>query len=420
LQVEALPVERSSGVLLHVTSLPGGRLGSDAFRFVDWLASAGQTWWQVLPLGPPDRHGAPYASGSAFSAWPALLAEPDEPVTADDLEDFVARHPYWIADWAAYAGSGAIAMQVRFEREWASLRRYAGERGVRLMGDIPFYVARGGADQRAHPSLFRPELAAGVPPDDWSATGQLWGQPVYDWPAMRRDEFHWWIERFRRAVELFDMARIDHFRGFVAHWVVDVRHRTARHGHWQPTPGRELFTAARQALGPLPFVAENLGVITPAVERLRADLGFPGTVVLQFVFGEGLRNPQQLTGDEASVVYTGTHDNPTASEWWQGASEQERAHVASALDAQGMVEPDPSWMLIRLALASGSRVAMIPAQDVLGLGAGSRMNRPGRARGNWAWRLQPDQLTPDLAARLRAATEATGRTAGRRTGRDRA
>jgi 4-alpha-glucanotransferase len=237
---------------------------------------------------------------------------------------------------------------------------------------------------------------------------------------MRRNEFRWWIERFRRAVELFDMARIDHFRGFVAHWVVDVRHRTARHGHWQPTPGRELFTAARQALGPLPFVAENLGVITPAVERLRADLGFPGTVVLQFVFGEGLRNPQQLTGDEASVVYTGTHDNPTAAEWWQGASEQERAHVASALDAQGMVEPDPSWMLIRLALASGSRVAMIPAQDVLGLGAGSRMNRPGRARGNWAWRLAPGQLTPDLAARLRAATEATGRTAGRRTGRDRA
>ena len=282
-------------------------------------------------------------------------------------------------------------------------------------------MARGGADQRAHPSLFRAELAAGVPPDDWSATGQLWGQPVYDWTAMRRDRFRWWIERFRRAVELFDVARIDHFRGFVAYWAVRrPPPDRARTDTGDRLRAASCSTAARQALGPLPFVAENLGVITPAVERLRADLGFPGTVVLQFVFGEGLRNPQQLTGDEASVVYTGTHDNPTAAEWWQGASEQERAHVARALDAQGMVEPDPSWMLIRLALASGSRVAMIPAQDVLGLGAGSRMNRPGRARGNWAWRLQPGQLTPDLADRLRAATEATGRTTGQRTGRDRA
>src|SRR5690242_4975930 len=226
---------------------------------------------------------------------------------------------------------------------------------------------------------------------------------------MRRDGFRWWVERFRRALDLFDAARIDHFRGFVAHWAVDARHRTAKHGRWLPTPGRELFTAARRELGPLPFVAENLGVITPAVERLRADFGFPGTVVLQFVFGEGLLHPQRLTGDEASVVYTGTHDNPTAVEWWNRASGRERRNVAGALDAYGIVEHEPHWMLIRLALAASGRLSVIPAQDVLGLGAEGRMNRPGRATGNWAWRLPRDRLTPALASRLRDETAAAGR-----------
>jgi 4-alpha-glucanotransferase len=395
---------------LHVTSLAGGRLGDDAYRFVDWLASAGQSCWQVLPLGPPDRFGSPYSSSSAFGTWNGLLAAPQAPVGADEVEAFVAAHPYWSADWAAFAGPGAIVDQVRFEREWGALRRYAAERGVRILGDIPFYVAAGSADEHAHPELFRPRVVAGVPPDDWSADGQLWGNPLYDWAAMRRTGFRWWIERLRRSMELFDLARIDHFRGFVAAWAVPKGRRTARVGTWRRADGPGMFAAAAGALGPLPFVAENLGVITPAVERLRRTLGFPGMVVLQFAFGEGLMHPQELSAEENNVVYTGTHDNPTTVEWWRSATDHERRGVDRALAEAGIDPPaEPNWKLTRLALASRARLAIVPAQDLLGLGAEGRLNRPGRSRGNWTWRLPPGVLTDDLARRLRAETEAVAR-----------
>src|SRR5581483_9558041 len=260
-------LQRSAGILLHPTSLPNGVLDEHAYRFVDWLANAGQRWWQVLPLGPPDATGSPYMSRSAFAGSPALLADPSASVGEDEVTAFRARNAYWLDDWVALGGDADD--QVRFEREWQALRRYAAERGVRIFGDMPIYVAMDGADHRAHPELFQTGAVSGVPPDAFSRTGQLWGNPLYDWTAMRRDGYRWWIERLRRALTLVDLTRIDHFRGFVAYWAVPERNPTAEHGTWRRGPGRALFDALTAALGRLPLVAEDLGVITEPVERLR-------------------------------------------------------------------------------------------------------------------------------------------------------
>jgi 4-alpha-glucanotransferase len=401
---------RASGILLHPTSLPGGKLGDEAFRFVDWLAEAGQSWWQILPLGPPDESGSPYRAASAFACWNGLLADPKAPVTREETEEFVARNPYWIGSWAAYAGEDAVADQVRFDREWGALRRYAAERDVRLIGDLPIYVAPGGADERGWPELFERGRVSGVPPDDWSATGQLWGNPLYDWAAMRATRYRWWIERFRRTFDLVDVTRIDHFRGFVAFWSVSARAKTARRGVWRRGPGRRLFDAVRAGLGDLPVIAEDLGAITPPVEQLRDELGLPGMLILQFAFAESLKNPQRVSGDaENVVVYTGTHDNDTTAGWWESAGEAERRNVDEAAAAAGIDDREPHWRLIRLALAARGRLAIVPAQDVLGLGSDARTNTPGRADGNWQWRLRPGELTESHAARLREATKAAGR-----------
>ncbi len=401
---------RQSGVLLHPTSLPGGRLGEEVYRFVDWLVAAGQAWWQILPLGPPDASGSPYRAASAFAGWSGLLAEPQAPVSAREIEAFVSSHPYWIGPWAAFAGEEAVADQVRFAREWGALRAYAAQRGVRLIGDVPIYVAPGGADHVSQPELFRAGLVAGVPPDDWSATGQLWGNPIYDWEALRATGFRWWIERFRRTFELVDVSRIDHFRAFVAYWAVPERNRTARAGAWHRAPGHELFAATRAALGDLPLIAEDLGVITEPVERLRDELRLPGMLVLQFSFSDGMKNPQAVTASRRRVVvYTGTHDNPTTAQWWEEASAVERANAERAFAAAGIDAGEPHWAMVELALRARGYLTIIPAQDVLGLGAAARMNRPGQETGNWGWRLEPGALTDELAARLRAATVAAGR-----------
>ena len=394
---------RSSGVLLHPTSLPSGTLGPDAYAFVDWLAAAGQSWWQVLPLGPPDEYGSPYRAASAFAGWPGLLAEPDAPVSADELETFVARQGFWIGGWAAYAGGAAVADQVRFEREWTALRRYAARRGVRLLGDLPIYVADGGADHRSHPELFQRGVVSGVPPDVFSSSGQLWGNPLYDWSALRATGYRWWIERLRRTFELVDMTRLDHFRGFVAYWAVPRGRRTARRGTWRRASGHELLAAARRELGELPLVAENLGVITPPVERLRREFGLPGMAVLQFGFEGGRANSHHPSRhEEHSVVYTGTHDNDTAAGWWSSLRRPERART-------GLAGLEPAWELIELALASRARLAIVPAQDLLGLGPEARLNLPGRAEDNWRWRLEAGALSPALAERLRRATRTAGR-----------
>jgi 4-alpha-glucanotransferase len=399
-------LSRSSGILLHVTSLPGGRLGPHAFAFVDWLAAAGQTWWQVLPLGPPDADGSPYMASSAFAAWPGLLAEPDAPVGAKEIEEFRTRASAWIGDWERFAGHGAVENQVRFDREWSALREYAAARGVKLIGDLPIYIAPGSADHLAHPGLFQRGAVAGAPPDALSAVGQLWGNPLYDWPALRRDGYRWWIERLRRTCGFFDLCRIDHFRGFVSYWSVREDLKTAKAGRWRRGPGATLFRAAERALGPLPLVVEDLGTITPAVEALRDRLGLPGMVVLQFAFGGGPRNPHRPENHRRNlVVYTGTHDTDTAIGWWESLTGRARA-------ATGLDPAEPGWSLIRMAFDSPAAVAILPAQDVLGLDSSARMNLPGTiGRHNWTWRLEPGQLTDELAERLRKETAAARRTA---------
>jgi 4-alpha-glucanotransferase len=394
-------LQRSSGILLHPTSLPNGVLDEHAYHFVDWLAAAGQRWWQVLPLGPPDDTGSPYMSPSAFAGSPALLAEPGAAVSEQDLRRFREQNVYWLDDWAALGGSAAD--QVRFEREWQALRAYAAKRGVRVFGDMPIYVAMDGADHRAHPGLFQDGAVSGVPPDAFSRTGQLWGNPLYDWRRHRGEGYRWWIERFRRTFELVDMTRIDHFRGFVAYWAVPEGRKTAEHGTWRRGPGRRLFDALEAELGRLPLVAEDLGVITEPVERLRKELGLPGMVVLQFSLGGDRRNPHRLENHPAqAVVYTGTHDNDTTAGWWESLSAEQRA-------SSGLDEREPAWSLIERAWSSRAALAIAPLQDVLGLGNEARMNLPGTEEGNWQWRYDADALTAANAARLRELSASSSR-----------
>ena len=408
-----MKLPRSSGVQLHPTSLPSGRLGPEAYAFVDWLAEAGQSWWQMLPLGPPDEHGSPYKSASAFAAWPGLLAEPSAPVSAEEAQAFREREAFWIDDWAAFAGAGAVADQVRFAREWGALRAYAAERGVRLIGDIPIYVAPGSADHVTHPELFVSDVVAGAPPDRYTDLGQLWGNPIYDWPALQRRGYRWWVERFRRIAEFFDVSRIDHFRGFVAYWAVPATASDARSGTWRRGPGRAPFLAARRALDDsLPFIAEDLGVITKPVDRLREALGLPGMVVLQFGYDpddpSSAHHISRHTADR--VVYAGTHDNDTLRGWYESLDQRARAAVDTDLASHGVEEDEVWWSLIRLAFASRGQLAMVQLQDVLGLGSEARMNLPGsEGQGAWTWRLEPGQLTSEHARRLRQATEASGR-----------
>jgi 4-alpha-glucanotransferase len=343
-------------------------------------------------------------AGAAFAGWAGLLEDPDAAVTSAELEEFVAAQAYWIGDWAAFAGSGAIADQVRFQREWTALREYAADRGVRLIGDLPIYVAPASADYRSHPELFQDGIVAGVPPDEFTSSGQLWGNPIYDWAALRATRFRWWIERFRRTFELVDVTRVDHFRGFVAYWAVPERNTTARRGAWRRGPGRELFDAVAAELGVLPLIAEDLGVITRAVEELRDELGLPGMHVLQWAFsGKSSKNPHAPANHrDNGAVYTGTHDNDTAVGWWSSLSPRER-------DVTGLDPDDPAWSLIELAYSSRAALAVVPMQDVLGLGSEARMNLPGSGSGNWRWRLRPGDLTDELARRLGAAAKAARR-----------
>ncbi len=398
---------RASGVQLHPTSLPDGRLGDSAYAFVDWLQAAGQSVWQMLPLSPPDKHGSPYKARSAFASWPDLLADPGAAVAPDEVDAYRERHGFWIGSWEAVGGD--VADQVRFEREWQALRAYAAERGVRLMGDVPIYVAPGSADQRAWPELFREDAVAGVPPDVYAKTGQLWGNPLYDWPALQRRSYRWWTERFRRTFELFDLVRVDHFRGFVAYWAVPRGARTAMHGRWQRGPGRAVFDAAAAELGELAVVAEDLGDITPPVTELRRALGYPGMAVLQFAFDpddeHGTHEPHNHEAHQ--VVYTGTHDSDTVVGWWAVLGEERRAAARRAF--VGDPGEPVHWAMIRLALASQCDLAMMQAQDVLGLGSDARMNVPGTTGASWRWRMGPGALTAEHAARLRELTQDAGR-----------
>lgn len=404
-------ISHASGVQLHLTSLPGGRLGPAAREFVDWLDAAGQSVWQVLPVSVPDEHGSPYKSPSAFAASPALLEHPEAEVSPAELADFAEREAYWAGSWTAFGGD--LADQVRFAREWAALRAYAAARGIRLMGDIPIYVAPGGADERAWPQFFRHDAVGGCPPDAYSRTGQLWGNPLYRWDVIADDGFRWWIERLRRTFELFDYVRLDHFRGFVDYWAVPAADATAMDGRWERGPGRALFDAVRAELGNLPMLAEDLGDIDAPVIELRRELGLPSMAVLQFGFVPGdpanTHHPAHLGPEQ--VVYTGTHDNDTVCGWWDQLPEGPRAMVRDAAKDFGVtadVDGEPSWAMIELALAMPCGLAMMQAQDVLALGSEARMNTPG-IEGGWSWRMERGALSAAQAQRLRALTEAAGR-----------
>ena len=480
---------RSAGILLHPTSLPGpngiGELGPDAHRFLDFLADAGMTIWQLLPLGPTGYGDSPYQCFSAFAGNPLLIHVPGAPgefpahtvefervmahkhallrqamgafVADSRYHAFVETQQEWLEDYALFmalkhAHGGApwtdwehgaarrdpgalddwrtrLASDLEYYRreqylfftQFHALKRACTDRGIRLMGDVPIYVAHDSADVWSNPTLFKlderghPTVQAGVPPDYFSVTGQLWGNPIYDWDALRAQGYEWWIRRMRAAFQQFDLVRIDHFRGFEAYWEVPGADTTAVNGRWVPGPGAALFTAIANVLGPLPIVAENLGLITPAVEALREQFGFPGMSILQFAFGSdrSARSFQPHNYPVDRVVYTGTHDNDTTVGWWNSTGGGDSTRTADdvarekdrAMEYLGTDGREIHWTLMRAALSSVASTVLIPLQDVLGLGNEARMNLPGRQAGNWGFRFSWDQLTPDITRRLRALVD---------------
>ena len=444
---------RRAGVLLHVTSLPSGTLAG-ARDFVDFLADCGCTVWQVLPLVPThEDDGSPYNSVSAMAGNTDLIDRGAEPLGVDEraratwceeqatwLEPYVefialrellghAPWPTWepglrdrdparVAEVLAGAGDRLDALrheQWVFAEQWRELREYAASRGVLIFGDLPIFVSHDSADVWADPEMFeldeqgRPVTVTGVPPDYFAVDGQRWNNPHYDWERMAADGFAWWRRRIARQRELFDLVRIDHFRGFEAAWHVPVAARTAKEGHWVQGPGQKVLAALVETAGPGTLVAEDLGVITPEVDALRTGCGLPGMKVLQFAFDGSPDNPYlPERHGEQTVVYTGTHDNDTTLGWWGALTEDSRRLVRQHLVDAGEEMP---WALVRLALSSTARLVVVPAQDLLGLGTASRMNTPGTDTGNWDWRAEPGSFGAALSARVRPMVERAGRTA---------
>jgi 4-alpha-glucanotransferase len=339
--------------------------------------------------------------GAAWTDWPAPLAARERDALAAarrELSDDIRFHKY---------------VQWLFFKQWAAVRKAAYERGITIIGDVPIYVAADSADVWANRAIFHlderghPTVVSGVPPDYFSETGQRWGNPLYRWDVLREQRYRWWVSRFRAALRFADVLRIDHFRGFAAYWEIPATEPTAIHGQWKPGPGKALFDAVRHALGDLPLIAEDLGFITPEVIELRKAVGVPGMKVLQFAFGQ-INSPHlPHCHDANTVVYSGTHDNDTARGWFENATDEERQRAEEYLGIRSAEEAP--WSLIRAAFASVAERAVVPAQDVLALGSEARMNRPGDGEENWAWRLLPDALTPEHAARLRRLAKITGR-----------
>src|SRR5208337_865391 len=495
---------RSSGILLHPTSLPGahgiGELGGEAHRFVDFLKDAGQRIWQVLPLGPTGYGVSPYQCFSAFAGSPLLInldslvkrgylssddlgQQPKLPrdsvdfgtlirwklpllrkaaenfrLSADSGEQaayqaFCQRHSSWLEEFALFMALKEVHdyvmwtlwepelalreptaldkarrdlheqietnkfIQFEFDREWSDLKAHCGRNGIRVMGDVPIYVAQDSSDVWAEPGMFdlepdgKPRVIAGVPPDYFSATGQCWGNPIYRWDIHAKTGFQWWIARFRRAFEMLDMIRLDHFRGFEAYYEIPGTETTAVNGKWVKGPGAALFEAVGTALENLSILAEDLGVITPEVTGLRNRFGFPGMAILQFAFGKDPQAPDFKPHNypRHRVAYTGTHDNDTVVGWWNstGAAdstrtpedvEKEMEFAKRYLDTDGT---DIHWVMIRTLMASVADTVIFPLQDVLGIGSEGRMNLPGTPSGNWHWRYRTEELTVGIGTRLR-------------------
>jgi 4-alpha-glucanotransferase len=502
---------RASGILLHPTSLPSkfgvGDLGINAYKFVDFLESAKQTYWQVLPLGPTGYGDSPYQSFSAFAGntnmiSPELLVEdgflqaeeinqkPDFPVgrvdfgklydwknyilalaferfrttTSVDLrgkfETFVQTENYWLNDYALFRAikksqgqklwlewdeplklrdetalnqarenlrdeiQAQKFQQWLFFRQWSDLKNYANEKDIKIAGDVPIFISLDSSDVWCNPQEFKlkadgsPKVVAGVPPDYFSATGQLWGNPIYDWEKMKADGFEWWIRRVRATLKTVDVVRVDHFRGFAAAWEVPGGDKTAVGGQWVNVPGKELFSALKNAIGDLPFWAEDLGVITPDVEELRDGFGFPGMRILQFAFGGDTKNhdlPHNYIPN--SVAYTGTHDNDTTVGWFNSGAgkgstrddsqiKKEREFCLKYLDSDG---EEIHWDFIRAVWSSVANSAIAPMQDLLGLGNDARMNLPASSSGNWYWQCKDGDFSERTAERLLKLTEIYGR-----------
>ncbi|MGD8956949.1 MAG: 4-alpha-glucanotransferase [Chromatiaceae bacterium] len=445
---------RRAGILLHVTSLPSSRLDDDALRWIDFIASAGLSVWQVLPLVIPDANGSPYQSPSAFAMNPGLLPTKDPKVNASEFEEYCTVEAAWLEDFALFEvlkqrfGDRAwvdwpdnfrnrdstslrrVALdaraemtrikqqQYRLDRAWKRIRQHARDRDIALFGDIPVFIAHDSADTWAQPEDFlldddgQPTHVTGVPPDYFSETGQRWGNPHYRWERMQQEDYAWWITRMARQFELFDLVRIDHFRGLVAVWMIEASCDTAIDGHWQETPGDALLGALRARFPDLPIVAEDLGIITEEVRTLRRKYGFPGMSVLQFAFDHFEDNPHKpanITTD--TVVYTGTHDNNTCVGWFEGLRPDEKSFVFQVLE----VEPteDIARLMIETAMQSRADLAVAPLQDFLGLGSEARMNTPGVSTGNWHWKFRWDMLDEGLAGRIYGMVADSGRLHGR-------
>lgn len=501
LDIVYMPSSRSSGILLHPTSLPSpygiGDLGPESYRFVDFLAESGQQLWQVLPLGPTGYGDSPYMCFSAMagnpllisldvlrdggllrqaeldalpiypsavdygrvikekmpllrSAWRSFQQQADES-TRQALAEFSAANAFWLDDfalfmalkehyrgkpWVRWAKSlvkrqtaamsrarrvhaAEIAfqqfLQFEFHRQISELKAYANRRHIEIVGDLPIYVAHDSAEVWAQPDCFDidsdsglPHAVAGVPPDYFSATGQLWGNPLYNWERLKQTQYEWWVQRFQVLLGYVDRVRIDHFRGFEAYWRVAYGEPTAINGIWVKGPGAELFNRLYERLGELPIIAEDLGVITPEVEALRDGFNLPGMKILQFAFGSGEDNaylPHNYTPN--CVVYTGTHDNDTTLGWFASLEEGEQDAVLAYLKLKDPVEIN--WVLIELAFSSTAKMSIVPLQDLLSLGTEARMNTPSKAQGNWTWRFDQASLTPALRQRLLEITKRTDR-----------
>jgi 4-alpha-glucanotransferase len=494
-----MTLDRSSGLLLHISSLPSyggiGDLGPAAYAFADFLSSAKQRLWQVLPLSPTGYGNSPYAAVSAFAGNPLLLSlelladrgwidtdRLDElpgrtgnvdfeavaakklPLLSEAARNFLHHHSAeewalfegfcranatWLDAWAEYivlrrrfgyvcwnewpddlkhrdpaalarlrAEHGeelaiARAIQFAFGEQWSALREYCATRDVRFIGDVAIFVNYDSADVWTHPELFElnedlsPARVAGVPPDYFSKTGQRWGNPLYRWDVLEQSGFAFWVDRIRRARFLYDIIRLDHFRGFEAYWAIPAEEETAVNGEWVKAPGAALFERLGQDLGELPFIAEDLGMITPEVHALRDRFGFPGMRVIQFGFstrGAHLHLPHRFVPN--TVAYTGTHDNDTTRGWWTTASPAEKAALAAYVETDG---EHVVWPLIRAAATSVADVCLCPVQDILELGGDARMNVPSLPAGNWSWRCPENVLTPALAEKLAKLAAATDR-----------
>jgi 4-alpha-glucanotransferase len=496
--------KRSSGILLHITSLPSrfgiGDLGPEAFAFADKLAAANQSYWQVLPLGPTEpAHGnSPYTGISAFAAN-TLLISPDKLVeegylTKSDLDDvpafsddcvdypavmsykndvfdkawtrvkkakkkqqefdrFCAENAWWLDDYtlfvslkAHFGGSVWVdwpeeyrwrrpealqAAQEQFSdrigrekflqflvfRQWNALKSYCNEKGIQMVGDLPIYVNYDSVDVWTHRDIFklddhgRPSFVSGVPPDYFSETGQLWGNPVYNWPKLKQGGYFWWLRRVSHVLAMFNVIRIDHFRGLVAYWEIPSHEKSAINGHWEQVPSTDFFNRMLRQFAFLPIIVEDLGVITPDVREIIHNYHFPGMKVVLFAFGED--NPHHIylphMYQENYVAYTGTHDTNTVRGWFDKEATPEQKNRLFAYAGRDLSSEEVPWEMVRLIMMSHAWLVMVPLQDILGLGDEARMNRPSTTTGNWRWRLRPSGITPPTVQRLAELTRIYGR-----------